>query len=347
MKTILITAIGAPPGLNVTRAIHESEQYNIIVSDANKNAIGLYQYNLPHFVSPLASNKSYIEEIIAFAKEHNVCGIIPCIEEDALLFSKEMQTLKSAGINVNLPDYEHIRIASNKGLMTQKCKENNIPHPESIVISSGEADLANKVVEFFEKIGPPCIIKPTFGHGMNGVFTVHSAQEILEKVELAGCECILQEKIPGKAGSMYLSALLYDKEGKIIRSFASRSLLTLHEDGGPATAGESVHSPELIDRLKVLVDSIGSWSGPINAEWMLDPRDNEWKFIEVNPRHWGYGYLAVASGCNMPLANAAITCGDNPGEDGGYEYGVVIARNIFDYTLKKHSFKLLNSSGKS
>ena len=45
----------------------------------------------------------------------------------------------------------------------------------------------------------------------------------------------------------------------------------------------------------------------------------------------------------MPLANAAITCGDIPGEDGGYQLGVVFARNTFDYILKKHPFKLLES----
>ena len=178
---------------------------------------------------------------------------------------------------------------------------------------------------------------------MKGVHTVNNIQEMNEKVQLAECECILQEKIPGNAGSMYTAALLYDKEGKIIRSFVSRSLTTLYEDGGPATSGESVHAPELLKRLQILVNCIGGWSGPISSEWMLDPRDNEWKFIEVNPRHWGYGYLAVASGCNFPLANAAVTCGDNPKKDSGYEYGVVIARNIFDYTLKKHPFKLLDS----
>jgi len=343
MKTILITAVGAPPGLNVVRAIHESEQYKIVVSDAKQNSIGLYQYNLPHLISPLANDKSYLKKIISFAKKHNVCGIIPCIEEDALLFSKEIQTLKSYGINVNLPGYEQISIASNKGLMTQKCKENNIPHPESIVLSSGEDNLFKKVTEFLKRIDGPYIVKPTFGHGMKGVFTTYDAKETLEKIETAECECILQEKIPGKAGSMYLSALLYDKKGEIIRRFASRSLLTLHEDGGPAVAGESVYSPELIDRLETLVNSIGSWSGPINAEWMLDPRDNEWKFIEVNPRHWGYGYLAVASGCNFPLANAAITCGDDLGKDNGYEYGVVMARNSFDYILQKHPFQLLHT----
>lgn len=343
MKTILITAVGAPPGLNVLRALHESEKYNLILSDANKNAIGLYQYNLPYFVSPLASDKNYLETIIAFAKKHNVDGIIPCIEEDALLFSKKNTKLKSEGINTNLPNYNEIKIASNKGFMTKKCKENGIPHPKSIVVKFGEEGLNDKVSDFYRTIKASCIVKPTFGHGMQGVYTVNSVNEILDKVELLKCECILQEKIPGKAGSMYLSALLYDGNGSVIRSFASRSLLTLYEDGGPATAGESVYAPELINRLKVLVESIGRWCGPINAEWMLDPRDNEWKFIEVNPRHWGYGYLAVASGCNFPLANAAVTCGDDPGKDSGYEYGIVIARNNFDYVMRNHPFKLLDS----
>jgi len=47
MKTILVTAVGAPPGLNVVRAIHESEKYKIVVSDAKQNSIGLYQTIFP------------------------------------------------------------------------------------------------------------------------------------------------------------------------------------------------------------------------------------------------------------------------------------------------------------
>jgi len=342
MKTVLVTAVGAPPGLNVVRAIHESGDYNVVVSDANKHSVGLYQYNLPSLISPLTSNDSYIQEIIAFSKKNNVCGIIPCIEEEVLLLAREVKTLKESGISVNLPNYKTVKIASNKGLMTKKCEENNIPCPDSIVLTNNQKNIEDKVDAFFKRQNTSCIVKPTFGHGMKGVFTVNSPKEAVEKIRSLDRECILQEKIPGGAGSMYLSALLYDKKGNVVRSFASRSLLTLYEDGGPATAGESIHSPVLISRLETLVNSVGPWSGPINAEWMLDPRDNEWKFIEINPRHWGYGYLAVASGCNMPLANANIICDDNVSQDSGYNCGVVMARNTFDYVLNKHPFKLLS-----
>jgi predicted ATP-grasp superfamily ATP-dependent carboligase len=71
---------------------------------------------------------------------------------------------------------------------------------------------------------------------------------------------------------------------------------------------------------------------------MRDPRDGELKLIEVNPRLWGYGYLATASGCRIAEALVDVALGHDPGPDPGYRVGVTLLRSTVDVCLPEPPF---------
>jgi predicted ATP-grasp superfamily ATP-dependent carboligase len=175
---------------------------------------------------------------------------------------------------------------------------------------------------------------------MQNTYVVHSLEEALNVLKAAKRNVLLQEYIPGGVGSMHMVGLLYDREGKLRRSFVSRSIKTLYPNGGPATAGISVDLPELIEDTQRLLKKIGEWRGPVGVEWMLDPRDNKMKFIEINPRLWGYGSLATGAGINFPADTVELALGHNINHASAYRVGVTMIRTTQDLIFERCPFEI-------
>jgi predicted ATP-grasp superfamily ATP-dependent carboligase len=175
---------------------------------------------------------------------------------------------------------------------------------------------------------------------MKDITHVASFDEALAASCATSAELLVQEFIPGPVGSMHLAGLLYNIEGRVVRRFSSRSIRTLYPSGGPATAGVSVYQPDMVAATERLVGLIGTWKGPLNAEWMLDPRDGKLKFIEINPRMWGYGYLATGAGLNFPAGIVALALGRDIGPDPGFREGVTLLRSTTDLIFMASPFEL-------
>lgn len=343
---VLVTAVGAPPGLNTLRFLHESGKYRLVAADADPLCTGLYQFagfGVTCAVLPKASNSDeYLKAVCGLIEEHNISAIIPCIEEEILVLAQNCEKIKASGANVLLPNYEVLRVASNKALSTQVAGKNDIPCPKGVIIPK-QCDTweVSKILESFAKTcSLPWIVKPVYGHGMIGITEAATLDKACQACESAETELFVQEYIPGKVGSMHLVGLLYDWDGRVVCRFSSRSFRTLYPTGGPATAGISIHLPELITQTERLLSCIGSWKGPAAVEWMLDPRDGRFKYIEINARLWGYSSLAVCAGSRFHEWLADLTLGNGPVHDPGFREGVVMMRTTHDVLFQTCPFDL-------
>lgn len=338
--TILVTAVGAPPGFNLLRFLHESDKFNLIAGDANPWSGGLYYYQnagVEPVVLPNAINEElYVEKLIEIAKKHNVNSILSGIENEIIVLSKHRNKLLDIGVKVLLPDHEVLTSGRSKAVSTVTAKELGLNIPKSLTDlrgSDSESSLQS-IFEVFEKEVPlPWILKPVCGHGMHGVCKVESIKEAIGIITNSSEEFIAQEFIPGEVGSMYMVGLLYDQDGNCVRDFSSHSVKTLFPSGGPATAGVSKKVPEIIEKSKKILSKIGKWRGPAGIEWMLDPRDGEYKFIEINPRVWGYSSLATGSGSNFHESLGKLSIGQEIEPDTGFKEGVFMIRAPFDVIL--------------
>lgn len=342
LPSVLVTSVGAPPGLNALRSLFESGEFELVAADANKFSPGLYQYTSNNFILPYASEATlYKTQLKKAINKFNIKVIIPCIEEEVILISSFVDELKIMGVNLLLPPNNLILKASNKEISTHIARENKISCPLTLYLNSNLTlnEKLYRLNSFLNDCPFPLIFKPVFGHGMKGIMTIESLASALEALPSLNQDYIVQEFIPGKIGSMYLVGLLYDEESKVVQRFSSRSIRTLYPSGGPATAGISQSSPELIDRTEFLISKIGNWVGPLNVEWMLDPRDNEFKFIEINPRLWGYGYLATASGINFARDIAKLALKKEIIKNIPFKEGVTLIRSIVDITFSKTPIK--------
>lgn len=340
---VLVTAVGVPPGLNALRALLEAGQCDPIAADADPRSPGLYQYGTRHTILPYAADtEAYLQALLKLICQEGVSVILPCLEDEVMVVAQHREALQQAGARLLLPDYQIARTVTDKGAITRIALENGIDCPQSQVIRAGTSveERKSMLKQFLSLCPLPWIIKPVWGHGMRGVVKVVSLEEAFKAAQESPAELLVQECIPGQVGSMYLAGLLYDLNGRVVRRFSSRSIRTLYPDGGPATAGISVDRPDMVAATEKLVGLIGPWMGPLNAEWMLDPRDDKLKFIEVNPRMWGYGYLATASGLNFPDGIVSLALDRDIGPDPGFSVGVTMLRSTTDLVFPATPFEL-------
>lgn len=340
---MLVTAVGAPPGLNALRALAEAGTCDLIAADADPRSPGLYQYTTRHAVLPFAIDaRSYVDSLVNIVREQGVTVVLPCLEDEVATLAQHRAELEAAGARLLLPDSEVVRAVTDKGACTRVAQDNGIDCPVSLVLPAGLTPLdRGELLRQFERRCPlPWIVKPVWGHGMKGVTQADSFDEALVAACATPAELLVQEFIPGPIGSMYLTGLLYDGAGNVARRFSSRSIRTLFPSGGPATAGVSVSRPDMVAATERLVGLIGTWRGPLNAEWMLDPRDGKLKFIEINPRMWGYGYLATGSGLNFPAGIVSLALGKEIGPDPGFREGVTLMRSTTDLIFDRSPFEI-------
>jgi carbamoyl-phosphate synthase large subunit len=333
---VLVTAVGGPPGLNALRALFETDRYQLVAADADAHAAGLYQYTDNHVVLPPASDpEKYLAGLAAAIEQHEIDVVLPCIEDEVLFAARNHPQIEALGAAVLVPDSQVLDRAVDKWAATQACIEIGVPCPHSICIKTAtDRDVAAEALELLAQVcPPPWIAKPCVGYGMRDVQRVETLQAALNVVAGQTNDFIVQEFLPAPVGNMHMAGLLYDRDGRVTRRFTSRSTRTLFADGGPATAGISIDSPELTEQTEAVLAHIGGWSGPVMVEWLFDPGHGQFMLLDINPRPWGYGYLAVAAGINFPADAVELALGKDIGPDNGFRVGVSMVRTTFDLTF--------------
>ncbi|MCE9599005.1 MAG: hypothetical protein K8S54_13655 [Spirochaetia bacterium] len=77
INTVLVTAVGAPPGLNALRALQESGRYHLVASDADRMSPSLYTAGVRGHVLPKANHPDYIPALMRLIKAEKIDLVIP------------------------------------------------------------------------------------------------------------------------------------------------------------------------------------------------------------------------------------------------------------------------------
>jgi len=181
---VLVTAVGAPPGLNALRSLAAAKEYQLFAADADPYSSGLYQEQelVSSVVLPRADNqKQFLQSLFDVIKAKKISVILPCIEEEILLIAKNKKEFEELNVEVLIPDFQTIEVAANKATATEKAFELGLPTPRSCAILSGDTDdeKRKKIDEFEQQCSLPWIVKPCIGHGMKGTEVVESKERLL------------------------------------------------------------------------------------------------------------------------------------------------------------------------
>lgn len=170
-------------------------------------------------------------------------------------------------------------------------------------------------------VGWPLVVKARHGSGSRGIRPVATETElraVYAEISQADPAPLVQEYIP--PGRKFDVCLLYDADGRLSASFVQEELRGYPLWGGPSTLQESLHRPDLIDLAARLLAPL-QWRGPVEVEFLEDPRTGEPVLMEINPRFWASLDLAVACSVDFPRWTADLALGRTPQLADGYPDG--------------------------
>ena len=290
-------------GLGVLRTLAEKD-IPIILLDSD-HCISRYSRVKKKFIkspSP-ADAESYRDFLIDLAKRENINGwvIFPNSDEAVYVLSRYKEILENY-YKIPTPCWEVIKNVYIKKETYHVAEKNGIPIPKMYNTDSLEQLMASDLQY-------PLVIKPSIrDHFYNKTkikaFRINNREELIKTYQrvrdvIDPEEILIQDFIPGGPKNLY-SFCPFFKNGKVVIGVAGRRARQHPMDFGHAsTYVELVDIPELrslAEKFLGLIDFYGIGE----VEFMQDPRDHQFKLIEVNPRVWGWHTLAVAAGINLP-----------------------------------------------
>jgi predicted ATP-grasp superfamily ATP-dependent carboligase len=156
----------------------------------------------------------------------------------------------------------------------------------------------------------PVILKPAIKE--NFVYTakakawrVNNRQELVERFQEAAAfvprgEMMVQDLIPGGSSAQQFGCCVFFKEGRAIGMMVTHYVRCHPPDFGRcSTYVESVDLPELEEMSLRFLCKIGYY-GLVEVEFRRDPRDGQYKLLDVNARTWGYHSIGLAAGVDFP-----------------------------------------------
>lgn len=307
MKNIKIGAIvlgGHVQGYGIIRLLGE-EQIASVVIDATKINIARHsKYCKMSYVCPY---DRLLDLLFGFIK-HNLYEhwiVIPTDDYYVRLLSKHYNELNSY-FHLLVDQWDVIEIFFNKCKTYPWIKDLEIPVPLTYY-----PHVVDEIWEVSQKMNYPCIIKPAIMKDFYEIFgskviVCNSKRELIANYNrviksIPPAEIMIQEIIPGNCENQF-SIGMFCVSGKIFNSITARRKRQHPLDFGNATTyAETVEIPVLLEYAELIMQNC-MYTGVCEVEFKYDPKSQEYKFLEVNPRFWKWHLLAEAAG--VPLVKS-------------------------------------------
>lgn len=203
------------------------------------------------------------------------------------------------------PAAESVEVFLDKERLLEALERFSVPRPLTIRLHS-EADLSAMDgaddVTWFLKPTDSQAFRNRFGVKAMHVTSREDAAARMREIQRAELDVVLQEYVPGGADCHYFIDGFIDRGGEVRALFVRRRTRMWPRDFGDSSFMHSVAPDEAAsagESLKRLLAGVGH-RGIFSAEFKRDPRDGEFRLIEVNVRAWAYVEFTTLCGVNMP-----------------------------------------------
>ena len=115
-------------------------------------------------------------------------------------------------------------------------------------------------------------------------------------------DVMIQELIPFDRCYPVVSFTCFAVKGEVKTYWMGQKLREHPIKYGTATMSESVDIPAVLHEARPLVQAL-AYTGICEIEFMFDPRDKQYKLIEINPRTWLW--VGLAKACGIDYAKIA------------------------------------------
>jgi len=233
--------------------------------------------------------------------------VIPSGDMDVMALGKHAEELKPYYL-LPVPPFETVQKLVNKRMFYELLAARSVPHPKTY-FPEDVADLRS----IGRSIDYPYIVKPVYSKVFyrefrTKCFVVRSPRELDEAAQrLSGkeLEVMLQEIVPGE--QIYMSYAYFNKRSAVVAACAYHKVRQFPVDFGCGTLCRTAWRPLPGNSAIQLLEAIG-YHGLAEAEFKKDPRDDEYKLLEINARTTLQNRLPAACGVdNEYLAYLELT----------------------------------------
>jgi D-aspartate ligase len=227
--------------------------------------------------------------------------LYPTRDETVAAFSRYKASL-SEQFRVPTPDWSTMQWVWDKRNTYRLAGELGIATPRTWYASSFEE------VEAIQVDGPLAIkpaIKEHFVYATKAkAWRVNTKAELRQLFERAAGhvgagEVMIQDLIPG-GGEQQFAYCAFFKDGRAMASMVVRRRRQHPPEFGRAsTFVEAIELPVLETLSERFLRAI-NYYGLVELEYKLDPRDGQYRLLDVNGRTWGYHTLGTGAGVDFP-----------------------------------------------
>lgn len=294
-------------GLGIARNL-AGKAVRVVGLSADSAACGHFTRLCDVRSAPNSQNRQeeFVEFLLRSAKELAGAVVFPTRDADVLVLDRYREQLEPH-FRLAIPTRECLRRVVDKYRLVAVAREAGVPVPQSAIVASSE-----QLARIPKEVGFPCVVKPVSSIHWRGTnqwkkvgarkaFLVRNMQELLaeyETVAAAHPDVLVQEWIPGGTDQIVVLGGYVDESCAPLGYFTARKLVQSPDDFGTGCLVETVEVPALLEPTKRLWKALG-YEGMAEVEYKLDPRSGLYKLIEINPRHWDWHQLGLASGVNL------------------------------------------------
>ena len=301
-----MTGVGGPTPRSFAIALKKYSNYasfDIIATDINPLAIGLYQKDLfsKSFVIPRASDAGYWPAIEKIVAENNIDLAVILPELEVMEWSRRKET-HPLPCKVLLPDLNIARLLVDKSSMTDLLKELGIV-PLSVAFTSNDTDFK----KVYQTLPFPFWVRSTSGTSGLGSLKVENEDALKNWIQInPGVKDFLASKfLPGR--NLACKMLYYN--GQLLRTACGERINYIMAKVAPSgitgntSFGRLLNEPAIVEVAIKAMDFLFDFTkskrhGFFTVDFKED--ENGKPFItEINVRHVAFTQCFSAAGANF------------------------------------------------
>ena len=306
----------------------------------NKNEATFSRYLKECYVIPNIETdvKMQIDFLNKFQKMHPFSVVFPGSDIFCLNLACAKVKLENKvreGFHFLLAPEEIVETLANKRKFYHSISNCGIAHPPTYFSESlDDATRIGRELEY------PVFVKPSISQvfakvfGVKG-FVAKSREELIKYYDLAmrhGIDVLIQEIIPGPNNQVFGINAYFDKKNNPRGLFVYRRIRGWPHVFGYGSLIESIPLSSMPDANTVVhyLHELG-YHGLVDAEFKMDERDGNFKFLEVNPRVWVQNSFPTKCGINLDLMAYLDAIDNQAVHEGRYKNGIRWADSLSDF----------------
>lgn len=253
--------------------------------------------------APIIRSSRFISEIHTFDEadyEQNVVAclckigesypcksvLFPASDIDMIIVSANRRILQKY-YHLLMPPHELLSTLLNKDRFYPFAQAQGFPIPKTFQVN-GLTDIA----AIARDVGYPCIIKPAWRDNAwqalypnRKVIVSHGPEELksnFRRLDAQFRNLTIQEVIQGNEQQIICSFAFLDEQAKPLGTFTSKKVRQFPPHYGNSALVQGVAEPRVVELSTRICKQLGL-VGYVSIEFKMDPRDGEFKLIEITP----------------------------------------------------------------